>query len=513
MKIFRKSFLFCFCLLVFFSFSRNVYAITDGVRNITLPSGTWTSNFNNGTTLNYIKNALGSTYSTRSDNFATYANYNINNTSTPIYVYMKNLVFPKTTESITVDGENPESITDKGMLYIISHGYSKASTNYNIFSTGDYGNVTDNNIKQYITQIALWLYMYEKKSSLNKYCIDTGLGYGACDFVLNNSTTLIGDSDVRQTITEAASKTGYNYLNYIIELVDEAKTYSGGTTSSMSNISLTTTPTTNLSDGYVLTDEINPTASGNATNLLYYEVEIEDPNNYGAYITDVNGNKINNTSALTGSFKVYVPISNINNFNLNSIKVTVGGHFIKNNNGYGYTVTDSSVPSNCASNLMNKYNDVKYQKYSNLLLGDFPTEVASTNFRLVNYTMISKVDITDGSELAGATLEVTKKNSDDSWTWVSTNEPHYLTLSDGDYTLCETIPPHNYQTPDGQTECIDFTVDNSKVTVVKMENAPIPDTGIFGSKTKYIAAIILLITGAGVIIYYYKKNKVNNVNA
>ena len=511
MKIARNALLslglFLLLAVAFTSFFRDSYAITDGVKNNTLPSGTWTTNYSTGNSQNYISDALGSTYSNRSNNFITYKDYKINNTSTPVYSYMKNLVFPATTESITVQGTNPENITDKGMLYIISHGYNKANTSYNIFSTGTYGSVTDNNIKQYITQIALWLYMYENKASLSKYCINTGAGYGACDFRVNDSTTLVSASDVRTTITEAAKKSGYNYLNYIIKLVDDAKKYTGEASSAMASISVNSLPTVNEKDGYIITDIITPKASSNDTNYMYYEVEISDPNKYGAYLADVNGNKITNTSALTGSFRVVVPISDLSNMKLDTIQVTVGGHFIKNN-GYGYTVTASSVHSNSANNLMNNYNDTKYQKYANLLLGDFATEVASTNFKLNNFTKISKTDITTGKELAGATLVVTKKNSnDEKWTWVSGDEPHYITLSDGDYTLCETIPPKNYKTPDGSTSCIDFTVDNSKVTAVKMENAPIPNTAASVSKIAYIVGILLILGGVGIIAINYKNKR------
>jgi len=239
---------------------------------------------------------------------------------------------------------------------------------------------------------------------------------------------------------------------------------------------------------------------------MYYEVEISDPNSYGAYITDSNGNKLENTSVMTGSFRVVVPIKDLAKMDLTSVKVTVGGHFIKNN-GYGYTVTASSVASNSASNLMNKYNGQKYQKYSNLLLGDLATEVKSVNFNLVNFTKISKIDITSGKELPGATLVVTSKNSSDKWTWVSGDEPHYLTLNDGDYTLCETIAPKNYKVPKGSTSCINFTVDNNTVNTVKMENAPIPNTGVSKTPFIYIIGLLLVLGGAGVLILIFRQNK------
>ena len=494
-------------LVVAFSFAllfKDSYAISDGVINNTLPSGTWTSNYSGSGTLNYIGTALGT--NNKSNNFITYKDYKINNSSIPLYSYMKNLSIPTTKESITVEGNNPEAITDKGMLYIISHGYNKANPNNNIFSTNTYGSVTDNNIKQYITQIALWLYMYENKTTLTKYCIPTGAGYNACDFRVNDSTTLVSSTDVRNLIKEAASKSGYNYLNYIILLVDNAKTYSGEQTSKMNDINYNNMYTVNETNKYIITDTITPSVSSNKTNFMYYEVELSDPDKLGAYITDINGNKLSNTSVMNGSFRVYIPFKDIKNLDLSKITIKVGGHFIKNN-GYGYTVTNSTTASNSSNNLMNKYNDNKYQKYSNLLLGDLATEVNSVSFKLDNFTKISKIDITTGKELPGATLEVTNKETNEKITWVSTDTPHYLKLEDGNYTLCETLPPKNYKLPDGGKSCIDFAVDNSKVTYVKMENAPIPNTGINKSYIIYAIGIILVIFGISTVIYVITNNK------
>ena len=75
------------------------------------------------------------------------------------------------------------------------------------------------------------------------------------------------------------------------------------------------------------------------------------------------------------------------------------------------------------------------------------------------YVYISKQDITNNSELSGATLRLTKDNGiiDE---WVSAETPHKLTnLADGEYTLTETIAPNGYET----AESITFTVTNGSV--------------------------------------------------
>ncbi|MBR1383341.1 MAG: hypothetical protein IJ555_05955 [Ruminococcus sp.] len=80
---------------------------------------------------------------------------------------------------------------------------------------------------------------------------------------------------------------------------------------------------------------------------------------------------------------------------------------------------------------------------------------------------ISKRDITNDEELAGATLQIIKDGNVVE-EWVSTTEPHYIeaVLTAGEtYTLHETIPADGYVIADD----VDFTVDeNGEITEVVM---------------------------------------------
>ena len=70
---------------------------------------------------------------------------------TLLYILMKNLETPaNSTESFELTTDNPTTITDNGLKYIITHGYNNTNTTNTIFTTNTYGNVSDNNIKQYI---------------------------------------------------------------------------------------------------------------------------------------------------------------------------------------------------------------------------------------------------------------------------------------------------------------------------------------------------------------------------
>lgn len=78
-----------------------------------------------------------------------------------------------------------------------------------------------------------------------------------------------------------------------------------------------------------------------------------------------------------------------------------------------------------------------------------------------NKIKISKVDITNNEELAGAELKITKEGGTQVTSWTSTNEVHEVELSDGTYTLTETTAPNGYRI----AESITFTVTNGKVSV------------------------------------------------
>lgn len=70
---------------------------------------------------------------------------------------------------------------------------------------------------------------------------------------------------------------------------------------------------------------------------------------------------------------------------------------------------------------------------------------------------ISKQDMTTGTELAGATLQVIDKDGNIVEEWVSTNEPHYIEaklIAGETYTLREITAPDGYNT----AEDIEFTV-------------------------------------------------------
>ena len=79
-----------------------------------------------------------------------------------------------------------------------------------------------------------------------------------------------------------------------------------------------------------------------------------------------------------------------------------------------------------------------------------------------NYPVkISKTDVTQSKEVPGATLVLKDENGSVVESWVSTSEAHKITLTEGEYSLTETIAPDGYKL---STTTIYFKLDgNGKV--------------------------------------------------
>ena len=89
---------------------------------------------------------------------------------------------------------------------------------------------------------------------------------------------------------------------------------------------------------------------------------------------------------------------------------------------------------------------------------------------------ISKVDITNNKEIAGAHLVIKDNAKKVVKEWTSTGKTQKFTLMPGTYTLSETIAPDGYIKT---TKEITFTLKaNGKLTKVTLENTPIPEVEI-----------------------------------
>ena len=512
------SIMFCVLLL---NFTKTSYAIETGTFSNGYPTETFSTNKNRdalGDTINLVQDALGSdtSYASIMKSFVVTKNFADNNNTNPLYVLMKNSEVPTGTESFELTNEaimnvGPgKTINDRGLTYIINHGYNNTNSVNTVFDDFPEANDNlDNETKHYITQIALWLYIYENKDKFKStICTDIKNHYSTCDF-LDNNNLVVEATTIKTILNKAGSSSDGKFVKYILKLVEDAKKYTGSGESAIGSFKDDIKYSFTNDGSMIYIYNLVPNITGNRDNYMYYAVEVDDPNSYGVYIADKNDNKITNTSQMNESFSVVIPIGDdISKLDLSTVTIKVYAYFVLDENKL-YAVTKSTAPllPNTTVSTVIKIDDTKYNRFSDVLLGYTPYQIISTQFKLDNFTKISKVDVTNSNELPGATLVVTNKDdSTKKWTWVSTNKPHQIELENGDYSLCETIAPDGYEL---NTECVDFTVDGKSITTVKMENKPvhIPNTGKMFNRLVIFIGLALVLAGGGIISYltFYKK--------
>ncbi len=454
-----------------------------------LPTGSFSTNADSNITYyNYVQKAFRSKSMTSPfiENFSAPLNLRTNDGTYPLYLLSKNHEVPYSSDPI--DSANSKAITDDGILYIISYGFNVGSQNESIFDTKEFGEVTEDSLKEYLTQIALWVYIYQNKSKFSDtYCYN-----GGCDFT-NSDGTLVSATEVYDLIAQGATFNKYGSLNYIIKLVDNAKIYKSQT-STLSSISGDTLEYEIDKKNHILTTKlIRPTPTGNSTNYVGYSISLEDPNQYGVYFTNENDEIITDISSYQGAFHLVVPLQdNLDNMNLNSIKLHIKGYFLQSR---AYECVATLAPKKSSNGL------------SPILYGNFPLEEVDNDYSIQNFVKISTLD-PKNTLLAGATMVLTKKDDPTfSESWISGEDAHFLQLRNGEYTLCETKAPNGYE---ACTECVDFKVDGENVTVLDVKNeqkVPIPNTSMFSNKVVRNIGIILLVIGILVIGFSYLSNE------
>ena len=494
-----KSYIVCLIVIVgaivIVNTMKNSYAaVSDSaIDKSNVISSTFSTNYTS-TNVNYIGDA-GASAEFKSI-FATPKSLKTSDNKKALYLFIKNQDIATNEKLFEHLQDNPTKINDRGLSYIIAHGYNEVNNINTVFTNStyknSYGTLSDAVKQQYVTQMAIWLYVYKNKSSFTDYCKN-----GACDFSTSNGTAIasLSANEVTSLIETLGKKTDYKWLNYILKLVEEANTYKANTNvdPKMKNLSVDF----NLNADYtkLISGIITPVSQSDNSNYMYYSVSIKDENNYGAYIVDEENNKITNMTKMSGSFKVVIPLKeDVTTMNLSSVVVTITGKYVYTASTYAFRVTKDID---------------KHSNFSDVLQG-VETTTTSVSFKAPNFTKISKLDAANGKELPGATLVITKKDNDSfKEEWVSTEEPHYSFLDNGKYQLCETIAPKGYKKKE---ECIDFEVDGTKVVGVTMKNeVEIENTGATSSKTLIIIGSLVLILGAGTIVLVKKTSKKNAI--
>lgn len=313
-------------------------------------------------------------------------------------------------KSAVTSGTVTYTISDKlndSYAYVIENGYPNKS-------------ITGNNEKDYyITALAIW-YLGEPNDKV----------FDNFDF---NAGTFKGSSN--------------DVVKEVAKLIREAKRYTS-VTPSIKVDSSDITFTLSNDKKYYVSNSIGAKTEGTVGN---YTVSLENAPK-GTITVDSNGTT-KTTFATNEKFTIKVPVSSISGLT-NEFKVTISAEGTINR-AYLYKPSNST-----------------YQSVAALYpVKGIISDSKTIKLNLTTEVQISKVDVTNGKELPGATLTVKNEKGGVVETWVSTNEPHIIKgLTPGKYTLTEEIAPEGYVL---STETVEFTVKaDGTVTKVKMENKP-----------------------------------------
>ena len=184
------------------------------------------------------------------------------------------------------------------------------------------------------------------------------------------------------------------------------------------------------------------------------------------------------------SSEIVVKSSNVKNIKYSLTNTPKGSQVVKSTNGVKVKIPTSAIKAGekltfslnvkADSDTETAYYYFANSKLQKLLYSE--TEVTTTKvsdelkmtIANVDYTVnISKTDVTQAKEVAGATLEVKDEKGTLIEKWVSTTETHKITLKPGKYSLTETIAPTGYKL---SKTTIEFMIDVTGTIYVKDNN-------------------------------------------
>ena len=132
-----------------------------------------------------------------------------------------------------------------------------------------------------------------------------------------------------------------------------------------------------------------------------------------------------------------------------TVTVVLGGKTLTADTDYDVEFSDNTTPGTATVTVTAKGN------YAGTATGTFQINAVTVN--------VSVVDVANGEEVEGATVQVLDKDGNLLDSWVSTKENHEIVglKADAEYTLKETVAPDGYTIA---TDCT-FTIDETgKVT-------------------------------------------------
>ena len=184
------------------------------------------------------------------------------------------------------------------------------------------------------------------------------------------------------------------------------------------------------------------------------------------------------------SSEIVVKSSNVKNIKYSLTNTPKGSQVVKSTNGVKVKIPTSAIKAGekltfslnvkADSDTETAYYYYANSKLQKLLYSEteVTTDKVSDELKMtianVDYKInISKTDVTQAKEVAGATLEVKDEKGTLIEKWVSTTETHKITLKPGKYSLTETIAPAGYKL---SKTTIEFMIDVTGTIYVKDQN-------------------------------------------
>lgn len=364
----------------------------------------------------------------------------------------------------TKDGDLTSKFTDQGIVYIVTNSYP----NNNSFMPG-----FEREYKKAVTQFAIWYYQ---------------------DLAKGVATNVDGELSARE---KQAILGNNRYGSVIVDLANRAlAARNTGEIADALSIDKSQITYGVSSDGKYFESNYIPVVGSNDL-FRSYTVTLSE-NSYGATLVNEQGEEVPSGSTFdtTSKFKIRVPMDKLKELNKIDLTASVTGSF-EHKQVFAYRHSNA----NAQTALVAAFDNVNQNTNIDLHF-DIPT----------GKVQISKQDITNSKEVAGATLVITDCNGKEVAKWISSTEPYFIdalpvTTDSCKYKLTETIAPEGYEI---NSESIEFEVkDDGSITKVVMKDNPLtptPDTGLDIPMTVYIAGGIILVCGI-VIIYASVKPK------
>jgi len=340
-------------------------------------------------------------------------------------------------------------LEDDGLRYIATNGFWG---NDNVSSGAT---TADENVEYAITQLAIWLYYYDISGDEDKYDMHVAI---------RRISTLA--REVRNNKYDSSNETFVKIYEGANELCEGAKKARLAQVACKNDASKCPVAIKDSLSVSVNNKTLKLTDDGKYFESDLVTVSLSNISKVKVSVTNKDFSVVNANNSVVSTVK-----------NGDKVKVRIASDKVSDSVSVTLKFNGSHsdrVPYQYYGGTY-KYNGETLAKQRLLFTAGFNTTPISTEVTF-GYDLIkkdiefSKIDVTTGKELPGATLEVRDSNGKLIESWVSTNKTHYIKLAPGKYTLTETIAPKGY---DLSTETIEFEVKvNGTTTKVVMENKP-----------------------------------------